>query len=213
MILLRLIKEGEIRLAAVVLVLLSLLAASTSLAVGIELLTITGNFPDQGSSQLDLVRLDAVDKGWPSTTPHQMPWPAPDRWLRQTLVGRWYYSVDAHDPDRPGYSLFSMRVLQAGWPFPVIERKQMWWDWNDPNLKGPESAPRFKILWGWLALSVVVFAGGLWLIVFAPLALWTLMIRFERVLRGQCAICGSDRMGCDKCPECRWQLSKVVDTR
>jgi rRNA maturation protein Nop10 len=203
MILLRLIKEGEARLAVVSLVLLLFLAVIVSLILGIERL------PSQrariSGSQLDLRGPAAGVRGWPSSTPHTKAWPSPQYWVRTTRRGNWYYHVRAPNQTDKDANGFSMQLMQSGWPMPVIERKEMWWDWDDPALKGPVPDPSIQILYGRLTLNTLLFGGGLWLIIFGPLGLFVVGRRVVWTLQGHCTFCGYDMTGFEQCPECGWR--------
>jgi hypothetical protein len=199
LILLRLIKEGEARLAVVALVVLLLVAASVSLVVGFKLMP-----HDQARASGDRLVLDgpaAAAKGWPSSTPHDSPWPPPDDWDRFRGGGVWVYSINALDPARTSGSSYSMGLVRAGWPLPVLERKSVWWDWSNPALKFPDPDLPVQILYGRLAFNTVVLGGGLWLVLFGPLLLFVVGRRVLRVLRG------TKMVGIKSCPECGWLAS------
>ena len=76
------------------------------------------------------------DRSWPTATPHDEPWPAPTYINLEREFGFTHFDVRWHrqDSDRNG---FSMQLERMGWPFAVLEVKEMWWDWNDPTLDGP----------------------------------------------------------------------------
>jgi hypothetical protein len=207
MILLRLIKEGEIRLAVLAMVVLLLVAAIVNLAIGIRMLPGLEVQPE-GGTMSDLEGAEAAAKGWPSTTPHETPWPPPNSWRQQRWPGLWLYWVDSSNPSDPEGSGFAMSLIQSGWPWPVIERKRMWWDWDDPLLMGPESKPATQILFGGLALNTVILGSGLWLILLGPLALFVIGRRVARTLHGCCAFCGSGMAGLMECSACAWPTNR-----
>jgi hypothetical protein len=208
MIPLRLIKEGEDRLAVVSLVLLLFLVVIVSLIFGIERLP--SPRAQISGSQLDLRGPAAGVRGWPSSTPHTKAWPSPQYWVRTTRWGNWYYHVQAPNQTDKDANGFSMQLMQSGWPMPVIERKQMWWDWDDPALKGPVPDPSIQILYGRLALNTLLLGGGLWLVVFGPLGLFVVGRRVVWTLRGHCTFCGYDMTGLEQCPECGWRVTESV---
>ena len=82
-----------------------------------------------------LVSMDAAQmpREWPSATPHQTPWPAPNYWWEGRVFGCRRFDVRAVDYAHLDRNSFTMDVQQIGWPFPVIEQKQMWWDFDDPK--------------------------------------------------------------------------------
>jgi len=79
---------------------------------------------------------DAAGRGWVARTPQADPWPAPESWSKRVRFGHREYDIRWSNPD-PNANGFSMSVQHLGWPLPVIEIKQMWWDWNDPALGNP----------------------------------------------------------------------------
>lgn len=198
------IREREFCVAICVLTVLILIAALVSLIVGVEL-SPSGRYqmPRTGS-YTDLRGTQAGSKPWPSRTPHKEAWPAPHSWERAHLRGMWHFDVRGRRAADPENSDFIMDLWQTGWPLPVIERKHMWWDWDNPALEGPAPDPAAEILYFGLFLNTLILGGGLWLLVFGPLAGWVIGRRFARTLRGQCTFCGYDIAGLKRCPECGW---------
>jgi hypothetical protein len=199
MILLRLIKEGEVRMAVLALVVLLLVAATVSLVVGFNLMP-----HDQGQISGNRLTLDgpaAAARGWPSSTPHDTPWPAPNSWDRTRVRGIWDIDAVAPDPNSASGEDYSMWVVLAGWPLPVLDRKSIWWDSSNPALKGPDNSPPVQILYGKLALDAIILGGSLWLIVFGPLTLFVVGRRALQILHG------NRMVGLKSCPECGWLAS------
>src|SRR5688572_25679293 len=75
-----------------------------------------GHLPRVGTSVLEV----PTARNWPSSTPNPELWPAPNRWQERKLFGWRYFDV------RTESDSFVMNVQQVGWPWPVIEQKQMW---------------------------------------------------------------------------------------
>src|SRR5690606_37483618 len=98
---------------------------------------------------------DVGDRRWPTRTPHSEPWPAPDRWDETRQIGFRYFQVRAPGRNPEGNG-FTMEVHQYGFPLPIVERVQYWWDWNDPALKGPEATPAMRLLWPGLVLNPLI---------------------------------------------------------
>jgi hypothetical protein len=202
MTLLGLFKRGEIRGALLVMLILALVAAIVSLLVGWGMMPAPQSSPS--GTELRLMGTQAAARGWPSSTPQDQPWPSPNDWSRNTLSGIWYYKISAPNSSNSGGNSFSMQLMQAGWPLPVIENKQMWWDWDDPALKGPVPDPAPSILYGRFFLNTAILGGGVWLIVFGPLGVWVIGRRMSWTLQGHCTFCGYDMVGVERCPECGW---------
>ena len=111
---------------------------------------------------LDLEGADAP-KSWPAATPHHVPWPAPDAWHEGGLFGCRLIQADAWISEPSGGQIdFQMEVEHLGWPYPVIEVKQMWWDWNNPKLAGPETDPAPSLKLQGLILNPLIVGGAAW---------------------------------------------------
>ena len=199
----KLFKRGEIGIACSALVLFLLLAGIGALIVGWKLL------PKQSSSvvgaSMQITGAAAAARGWPSSTPHEKPWPSPTSLNVTRAIGVRHFNVFGANPTSISGNGYQMTVYQAGWPLPVLERKQMWWDWDDPAMKGPVSDPAPSILYGRLGFSTLILGGGLWLLVFVPLGLWVIGRRVSWTLGGRCTFCGYDMTGMERCSECGWQ--------
>lgn len=146
-----------------------------------------------------------VARPWPADTPHATPWPLPNLWLEYRAFG--YRYIDARVANA-GRSDFSMTVVLVGWPFPVLEDKQMWWDWNNPAFKGPESDPAIRLRFEGLFLNPLIVGGGVYLVLVAPI-LTFLAVRsrircWHRLHHGLCLFCGYDLRShpAKRCPEC-----------
>ena len=165
---------------------------------------LTRMLPTSGAFPPATVFLDgpeAAEKGWPSSTPHDVAWSDPEDWQLTPSFGFRRYWVSA-PPLQEGKNGFVMDVQHLGWPLPAIEVKQMWWDWGNPQLSGPESNPAPTLV----PLSVVVnpilvgvlLWGGCFLL---PCGLMVLR-RAMRARRGHCVWCGFDASELAVCPEC-----------
>jgi rRNA maturation protein Nop10 len=199
---LRYIRAREVRLAAEALVVLLLLGVLVSLVAAVELMP-DGSARITGST-LDLRGAAAGEKGWPSTTPHEIEWPVPDYRIRTTRPGLTMIDVRAQVTDE-NESQFIMNVVYAGWPLRVIDHTTMWWDRRRPELDGVVSNPAQTILYSRLALNTLLLGGGLWLVVFGPLGLFVVGRRVVWTLQGHCTFCGYDMTGFEQCPECGWR--------
>jgi hypothetical protein len=138
---------------------------------------------------------------WPSSTAHAEPWPAPQYWMEARLFGWRYVQVQtarqSNDEDP-----FSMQVQQMGWPLPVIEQKQMWWNWNDAGLTGPQPDPAPSLMLAGLVLNPLVLGFGAWCVLVLP---WLLMKSTRRGLRRRrncCLECGYPIGTSPMCTEC-----------
>jgi hypothetical protein len=143
----------------------------------------------------------AMNRAWPASTPHAGPWPAPGTWQKYSAFGVRHYDVRAssHEQGRNG---FAMRLDQYGWPLPVIEDKEMWWDWNDPALSGPRPDPAPRLLLTGLLVNPLL-SGSLAFAVFVlPIALAILIRRAWRRHGRQCLRCGYPIGTSPVCTEC-----------
>ncbi len=136
---------------------------------------------------------EAAARGWPALAPHTQPWPAVRQWSEWRAPGarrRMAWST-RHQMEWESY----------GWPAGIVTRCQFWWPWNDPvwASKAP-SDPGFTVSPIGLLIDALVFAGLLWLLVFAPGVLrW-----YRRRRRGLCPECAYNLTGnvSGACPEC-----------
>jgi hypothetical protein len=144
---------------------------------------------------------DAKVRQWPAETPHKDPWPAPDFWWEGGVFGCRVYDVRAR-PTEDGAGAFSMSVQHLGWPLPVIEEKQMWWDWNDPSLNGPESDPAPSLLLPGLVLNPLILGGAAWIVFVLPWLALLIGRRWSRHRRRRCMACGYPVGRSPVCTEC-----------
>ena len=144
---------------------------------------------------------DATGLGWVARTPHADPWPEPDYWLKHARFGHREYDI-RRSSEEPGVNGYSMTVQHLGWPLPVIEIKQMWWDWNDPALAGPEPDPAPRLMASGLVGNPLIVGVPVWLVfVVLPLGV-RLHERRKRAKRNDCVWCGYEAGGLAVCPEC-----------
>jgi hypothetical protein len=142
----------------------------------------------------------AASRGWPTWTPQAKPWPAPGYYQRDRQTGRTYYQVTA--PGAGGRNGFQMQLWRWGLPLPVYEQVQMWWDWDDPAMQGPESDPPARLVWTGVVLNPLVVGVPLWLATVGAWLLWLVVVRVRRRLGGRCAWCGYPAGVGPVCTEC-----------
>jgi hypothetical protein len=70
-----------------------------------------------------------------------------------------------------------MQAQHLGWPLPVIELKQKWWNWNDSALNGPEPDPAPTLMPAGLLIIPLLLGGGVWLVTVLPAAVFVLARR------------------------------------
>jgi hypothetical protein len=196
---LKLIKPSEVRLLLVSLVVLVLLAAAMNVPFAIT--KMRSRSTPVGMKWEQHEGADAAARGWPVSTPHRRVWDAPESWSRWSGFGYEEFHVSSPTP-APGVNGFSMQVQRLGWPLAVVEIRQMWWDWNDPALDGPEPDPRPQLVPTGLVLNPLMMGGGLWLVLCVlPMAV-RVARRVVRRRRGRCAWCGFEVQALAVCPEC-----------
>lgn len=184
-----------------ILSLMVLVLLCASINVGFALTKMRSRTGLYAPQQISVEGPEAASMGWPSATPHQHAWPPPEsltRWSSFGFVESHAYKSNA-EPGRNGYS---MQVQHLGWPMPVIELKQMWWDWDDPALQGPESDPRPMLIPTGLVANPILVGVPLWLIVCASPVLILWVRRYLRARKGLCAWCGFEIEDQSLCPEC-----------
>lgn len=195
-----LIERSELRRLGRLLLILVLLAAAVNVPLAVTFIR-SRNAPRPAST---MVHREETPKQWPASTPHAEPWPAPNNWSEQRAFGYREYNVFGVRPEpQRGRNGFQMTVQSLGWPLPVLEKKQMWWDWNDPALKGPESDPRTSVRIEGLILNPLILGGGAFVILRGRWLLVTLLRRARR-RRGHCCMsCGYPiRTPSPRCSEC-----------
>jgi hypothetical protein len=148
----------------------------------------------------------AAAKPWPAATPHAKAWPAPDSWSESAAFGYRHYDVRASAP-APGVNGYSMDLQLYGWPLPVLEQKQMWWNWGDPALSNPatglpEPDPAIRLLPIGLVVNPLVIGIGAFAVLIGP---WILFVAIRQRLRsrvGGCPFCGYPVGVSPVCTEC-----------
>jgi hypothetical protein len=194
----RIITLQQLRTPALVLVLLVLIVAALNVPWS---LTLMRSPTDVNQVPTTHATGEAAARPWPSRTPHDVPWPAPDYYSRGKAFGVRTYHVMA-STRTPGTNGFSMQAQHLGWPLPVIERKQMMWDWGNASLNGPESDPRPLLMPLGLVVNPLIVGGAAWMVLVLP---WLVLIVFRRAWRrraGCCLECGYPIGVHDCCTEC-----------
>ena len=197
-----LIQPREVWVGVALLVVLASLAAAANIPVAMALIrprTERWKLPRQPHPSM------RTPAKWPSSTPHEVPWPPPDGWTEQRAFGLRTYLVHAgaaNNSSAFNSSAFQMEVEHIGWPLPVLEKKQMWWNWNNPALKGPDGDPPMSLKMNGLLLNPIIVAGGAWCVLFMPYALITLGRRCVRLRNNRCLNCAYPRGESSVCTEC-----------
>jgi hypothetical protein len=142
----------------------------------------------------------AAAQGWPTWTPHRERWPAPASYQRDARTGRTYYQVSV--PGMGGRNGRQMQLWRWGLPLPVYEKVEMWWDWDDPALQGPEPDPPVRLVWTGVLLNPLIVGVPLWLLTVGVWLLWVIAARVRRRLSGRCAFCGYPIGVGPVCTEC-----------
>lgn len=177
-----------------------LLCVAVAAAINVPLAVILIRSRSTPRPRMSIPRAD-IPKRWPAATPHSRPWTEPTSWDEGGAFGYRGWNVISAST-QPGQNGFQMQLEQMGWPFPVIEIKQMWWDWDDPALKGPENDPRPTLVIAGLILNPLLLGTGAFVVLDLPLFV-TFARRRRRRARGECMHCGYPiRTPSPICPEC-----------
>jgi len=165
---------------------------------------------DSSINQVPTAQLQAgtTPAKWPAATPHSKPWPPPENWSQGSAFGCSVFDVRTNSKET-GKNGFSMVVQQTGWPLPVIEQKQMWWDWNDPTLSGPKNDPAPTLMLRGLVLNPIILGGGAWVVLVLPWILAIAATRRWRHRRGRCVHCGYPVGVNAVCTECGTVLAPL----
>jgi hypothetical protein len=195
----RIIRSGERRLLGASLVLICLTAAAVNVPFAVtKVRSRTGTVQ---SRTTDVRGAAAGPLGWPSSVPHDQGWPDPTYHITRRAFGYREYEVNTPSTT-DGENGYSMAVQHLGWPLPVLEMKQMWWNWNDPALKGPEPDPRPSLMALGLVANPLLVGVPVWgAVVVLPVAVLVFR-RAGRLRRGDCPWCGYELAAGQMCPEC-----------
>lgn len=150
---------------------------------------------------VDLRGPAAAPSGWPVRPPHDFAWPDPNYRVENHAFGFREFHVTAPGATE-GAGRFSLQAQHLGWPLPVIEIRQFWWDWNDPALEGPESDPRPSLLPLGLVANPILVGVPVWIVVAVLPAGAIALRRWARAWAGRCQRCGYSLTGVSECPEC-----------
>lgn len=200
----RLTHRSEVRALGVWLVIVLLVVAVVQVPYAVT--KIRSRMTPPPTRAVFLMGTAAAEHGWPAGLPAGHAWPAPESVTVRRAFGFTSFEARAA-PRASGVNGYTMQVQRLGWPMPVIEIKQMWWDWNDPALGdpangGPEPDPRPGLLPLGLALNPLLVGLPIWLVAFGLPMGWVVARRARRRRRGACVWCGYDLAGLAMCPEC-----------
>lgn len=163
---------------------------------------------DENKIGLNIIAAPEIPATWPITTPHKTPWPAPEHWREGGVFGCRMYDIRAEGSQEQGN--FAVSLQRLGWPLPVIEKKQMWWDWNEPALDGigePQPDPRPSLILSGLILNPLIVGGGAWAILIGPWVLAIVITRAFRRRKNRCLTCGYPVGTAAVCTECGASLA------
>jgi hypothetical protein len=184
--------------AAITLVLMLLIAAAVNVPWAV---TFMQSRESVRNVPMATVSGEEARRDWPSRPPHEGGWPRPEYWSEGSIFGCRVYDVRAAEGP------FNMSVHHLGWPLPVIEQKQMLWDWNNPALAGPESDPSPSLVLRGLVLNPIMLGGGAWVVLVLPYVGAVIATRRYRRRRGRCLDCGYPaKSGSESCTECGSRL-------
>ena len=193
-----LVRRGEVRRLAVVLVVLVLVAAAVNVPFAVTRIRPRSvRVPNLGQLRGD----DAAAHGWPAAPAHAARWPPPHQIDIDGVFGYRSFNVFGRDEGEDGQR-FQMEVQRMGWPIGVLERKLMWWDWNDPSLQGPDPNPEMYLRPVGLLLNPPIVGGGVFVLLFGPVAAFVIGRRAWRRRGGACGWCGHPVGDGGRCVEC-----------
>lgn len=194
----RLMDSGFRRRTAVVLGVLLAVAAAVNVPLAVFLM---GSRASTSKLKVNppVIGATGIGKDWPWPTPHPVPWPALNYWQESTRFG--FRAIHASQVEGQSQA-YSMEVEFSGWPWPVIAKVEMWWDWNSPALAGVEPDPRPQLVLRGLILNPIVFAVGVWAVCLGPFEIFWAVRRARRI-RGHCCVaCGYPIGTSEVCTEC-----------
>lgn len=142
---------------------------------------------------------EAAAAGWPAPPP--LPWPVVTQWSDERDFA--YRHRNASGGVSPDGASHQMAFEEFGWPFPALDRVQLFWPWDDPKWSTtvrPDSGLRIR--WSGLALNSIVLALAIWLVVLGPFHVWAVARRWRRRAGDKCLACGYPLRGAGRCPEC-----------
>lgn len=200
-------KISRVALAALILWFLTLtLGAALLNVVGALILLSMRESSTKGvvspSPVINAIGPQAAAYAWPAWTP--VPWPAVHQYSEyrdEFGVSRIQVYGVAATPTKPGPSL---EMKRFGWPMPVIDLTQRWWDWNDPAMLPPGKTTQdfngemTSIAWAGLMVPPLVAGSLVWLL---TAGVW-LLVRKRRFGRNECEECGYPRGAGNVCTEC-----------
>lgn len=196
---LRYCRSSEVRFSLVGLMIVVLIAAAANVPIAVS--KIRSRTTPQGTRVVDCRGVEAARRGWVVRTPHEQDWSPPDRWMKWARLGFREYNVSASSTEE-GRNGYSLELQHLGWPLPVLERRQMWWDWNNPALEGPEPDPRPRVLPLGFVLNPLFVGLPFWLLVFGLPFVFVIARRAWRARGGDCPWCGYEGVHDLTCPEC-----------
>lgn len=179
-------KEMSKTIISLIIIVLTIAIGSIPYAL-IKYRGFTGPLP---TNQEQIQGIEAAEQGWPSTTPHTTQWPSPQRITKWSKFGSNEYQAYWNHQTYTGVNGFSMNVQKLGWPLPVLEVKQMNWDWTNPALKGPEPDPRPQLVPLGLTLNPLILGLPIWLVFFVLPLLNRIYLRVLSQRRSECVWCG-----------------------
>ncbi|MFN0131327.1 MAG: hypothetical protein ACKVW3_02150 [Phycisphaerales bacterium] len=194
------ITRSRVKQAVILTLLLVLLAAVVNVAFAVTVMRSPRARRNIGTNVFGPA---AAARGWPVRTPHRDAWPPPTQWCDERSFGYRYYQVHSSVPNaEPQRNGFALQSQVAGWPLPVIEQSEFWWDWEDPALKGPEPSQAIKLRWGGVILNPLLVGVSAAALIVLPSFLVLVARESMRRRAGECTKCGYQLAGFAKCPEC-----------
>jgi hypothetical protein len=148
---------------------------------------------------------DVASFSWPSWTP--VPWPAPTSADLAWTPGRTTMNIFAERPIEqasPRRNNFQMQVERYGWPMPLVQHSQRWWDWDDASLVPAGKDRRalagryLEVLWVGMLVPPIVLAS----VVVGAFAVPGVLVRRFRRRRSRCESCGYPIGASAVCTEC-----------
>lgn len=144
-----------------------------------------------------------LSQGWPTSTPHQQPWPAPTQLSKtEAFMRRRQSAWSVSSLNGMLQTTHHMHHDTYGWPLPSLYRTQRWWPASPTWASDAPWDTGIRVSWtGFFfnPLLVVLSIGLVWL---GPIGIKRAIIDRRRRKLGRCSSCGYPVGVSPVCTEC-----------